>query len=380
MAHKRIILLYITEVSGHHSAALAIEKALRILQPDAEILSINAFNYTNPISEKIVNRLYMGIIKRTPQVWDYLYDNPAVIKKIDGFRAMLHRLNSPKLKNLFEKFNPDAVACTQAFPCGMVADFKKTYNSRIPLIAVLTDYVPHSYWIHDAVDYYISPSEEVAWRLMKKGVPAHKINSFGIPFDLKFNEAVDRTRVMQKMKLNPHERTILIMGGGQGLGPINTIIGSLEKVRQEIQEIIITGTNKKLHNSIKTKAKRCKKRIINLGYVNNVHELMSVADIIITKPGGITTAEALVKKLPMIIVRPLPGQEANNTAYLTKKGAAIKLDDPREINQVIEDILSDQAKLKAFSEAAGRISKPQASMDIAKLLLQEVCADTERHP
>jgi processive 1,2-diacylglycerol beta-glucosyltransferase len=185
---------------------------------------------------------------------------------------------------------------------------------------------------------------------------------------------------MQKMKLNPHERTILIMGGGQGLGPINAIIGSLEKVRQEIQEIIITGTNKKLHNSIKKRAKGCKKRIINLGYVNNVHELMSIADIIITKPGGITTAEALVKKLPMIIVRPLPGQEANNTAYLTKKGAAIKLDDPREINQVIEDILSDQAKLKAFSEAAGRISKPQASMDIAKLLLQEVCADTERRP
>jgi processive 1,2-diacylglycerol beta-glucosyltransferase len=144
--------MYISEISGHHSATLAIEKALKILQPNVEILNINAFNYTNPISEKVVNRLYLGIIKRTPQIWDYLYDNPTIAKKIEKMKETIHKFNSPKLKRLFDKFKPDAVVCSQAFPCGMCADYKRTYDSHIPLVAVLTDYVPHSYWIYDRVD------------------------------------------------------------------------------------------------------------------------------------------------------------------------------------------------------------------------------------
>src|SRR4030042_5622343 len=161
---KRIILMYISETSGHHSATLAIEKAIKALAPNTEIMNINAFNYTNPISEKIVNRLYMGVIKRTPKLWDYLYDNPRVVKKIENIKETIHKFNSPKLKKLFDKFNPDVVLSTQAFPCGMVADFKKTYGSDIPLIAVLTDYIPHSYWIYDMVNYYVTPSQEVTLR------------------------------------------------------------------------------------------------------------------------------------------------------------------------------------------------------------------------
>ena len=147
MRPKRIILMYISEVSGHRNAALAIEKAIRILEPNTEILNINAFNYTNPVAEKITNSIYMGIIKIAPKIWDYLYDNPKVVKRIEKAKENIHKANSPKLKRLFDKFMPDAVICTQAFPCGMVADYKKTYGASLPLIAVLTDYVPHSYWI-----------------------------------------------------------------------------------------------------------------------------------------------------------------------------------------------------------------------------------------
>lgn len=369
---KRIILMYISEVSGHHSATLAIEKALKILQPDAEILNINTFNYTNPISEKIVNRLYMAVIKRTPQIWDYLYDNPSVVKKLENIKKTIHKFNSPKLKNLFDKFRPDAVICTQAFPCGMVADFKKTYNSDTALLAVLTDYIPHSYWVYDTVDYYITPSEEVSRRLIKKGVPADKIKSLGIPFDPIFNEDISKGEVMRKLNLNQGLPTLLIMGGGQGLGPIKTIIRSLEKVGKDFQELIVAGTNKKLYKSLKRKIKKYKKKILVFEYVDNINELMSIADIIITKPGGVTTSEALAKRIPMIIVKPIPGQEESNTVYLTDKGAAIKLDRPKDINLIIEDLLTDQRKLNHLCEASGRISKPNASIDIARFLLDLV--------
>ena len=152
MQPKRIILMYISEVSGHRSATMAIEKAVKILSPKSEILNINAFNYTNPISEKIVNSIYMGVIKNTPKLWDYLYDNPRVVKGLERLKKLVHNSNSPKFKKLFDKFNPDLVVCTQAFPCGMVADFKKTYGSGLPLVAVLTDFIPHSYWVYDGVN------------------------------------------------------------------------------------------------------------------------------------------------------------------------------------------------------------------------------------
>lgn len=366
---KRVILMYISEVSGHHSATIAIEKALKHLDPGMEVMNINAFNYTNPISEKIINRLYMAVIKRTPQIWDYLYDNPSVVKKLQNIKHTIHKFNSPKLKRLFDKFKPDAVVCSQAFPCGMVADFKKNYNSALPLVAVLTDYIPHSYWVYDAVDYYITPSEEVTVRLAKKGVPEGKIRSLGIPFDPKFNQPVLKSDVIKKLGLDPDLPNILIMGGGQGLGPVKTIVKSLEKVNRGFQELIVTGTNKKLYGSLKKKIKKYKKRILLFAYADNINELMSISKVIITKPGGVTTSEALAKRLPIIIVKPIPGQEESNTVYLTGERAAIKVDDPGDINVVMEGLLADEHKLDDLSASAGRIGKPNASLDIAKFLL-----------
>jgi len=369
MHKKNIILMYISEVSGHHSATIAIEKAVKTLAPETQIMNINAFRYTNPISEKVVNQIYTTVIKRTPKLWDMIYDNPAVKKRIDKIKNAVHKMNTPKLNKLFQKFMPDIVICTQAFPCGMVADYKKTCNSNIKLIAVLTDYIPHAYWVYDTVDLYITPSEEVSQRLITKGVPAQKIRSLGIPFDPKFNAPIDKTKIHSKLGLNPDLKTVLIMGGGQGLGPIKTIVKALEKAQCDFQEVIVTGTNKKLYKSLKNRLKKSKRTIRLLKYVDYINELMAIANVIVTKPGGITTSEALSKKLPMLILRPIPGQEESNTVYLTQKKAAIRITKPKEITHLIEDLFTNTHKLKAMAEAAGQLSKPHASMDIAKLAL-----------
>jgi len=369
MQPKRIILMYISEVSGHRSATMAVERALREISPKCEILNINAFNYTNPISEKVINRIYMEVIKYTPKVWDYLYDNPNIVRALEKIKKRVHKSNSPKLKKLFDGFKPDLVVCSQAFPCGMVADYKKVYNSKLPLVAVLTDYIPHSYWVYDTVDYYITPSEEVSERLAKKGIDPSRIRAYGIPFDHKFNQKVDREGILHKLNLDPHKPAVLIMGGGQGLGPIKTIVRSLEKTKNDIQELIVTGTNKKLYRSLKRRIKRYKKQIHLFGFVHNIHELMHISKLIISKPGGVTTAEVLSAGLPMVIVKPIPGQEANNTDFLTHKGAAVKVDEPREVYSVIDSLLADERKRESLKLCASKIAKPNASMDIARLIL-----------
>jgi len=361
--------MYISEVSGHRSATLAIEKAIRALQPNTEILNLNAFNYTNPISEKIINRIYMGVIKRAPKIWHYLYDNPKVVKRLQKLKNSVHKFNTPKLKILFGQFRPDMIICSQAFPCGMVADYKKHFNSDLKLIAVLTDYIPHSYWVYDTVDYYIVPSEDVKLQLSKKGVPIQKILSLGIPFDHRFNEPLDRLKLFQKYRLNPDLPTVLIMGGGQGLGPIKTIVKSLEKSAYKIQEIVVAGTNKRLYKSMRKKINKYKNKVCLFGFTDSINELMDICDVIITKPGGVTTAEVLAKRIPMIIVKPIPGQEASNAAYLTEKGAAIRTEKPEHIHTLVEKLLQDKLKINQLSESAGKISKPNASLDIAKLVL-----------
>jgi len=369
MKPKRVLLMYISEVSGHRSATVAIEKAIKALSPQSEVMGINAFNYTNPISEKIINRIYMGVIKSVPQLWSYLYDNPKVVKKLEKMKERVHKMNSPKLQKLFEKFRPDVVVCTQAFPCGMVAYYKKEQVSRIALLAVLTDYIPHAFWVYDTVDYYVTPSEDISERLAKRGITRSKIHSLGIPFDHKFHEPHDQNKLFKKYGLDPNIPVILVMGGGQGLGPIKAVIRSLEKIRCPIQEIIVTGTNKKLYNSLKRKMKKSDKKILLFGFVNFINELMDISTLIISKPGGVTTAEVLSKMIPMIIINPIPGQEVSNSDYLTQKGSAVRVDDPKEVGRVIENLLNNRDQLELMREASGKIGKPNASLDIAKLIL-----------
>jgi len=161
------------------------------------------------------------------------------------------------------------------------------------------------------------------------------------------------------------------MGGGQGLGPIKKIVKSLEKTKTNLQEIVVTGTNRRLYGSLKRKIKRYKKKILLFGYSHHINELMSLSDIVVSKPGGVTTAEVLSLGKPMIIVKPLPGQESSNTRYLCAKGAAVKVDDPGKINLTIDHLFSSPARLEHISQAAKATGKPNASFDIAKLILKK---------
>lgn len=364
----KILLLYISEHSGHHCASLAIESALRQLDPAVETLNINSFNYTNPILERVINRAYMGVIKRTPEIWEYLYDNPKVVRRTQKLREMIHRFNKSKLKVLLDEFRPDAIICTQAFPCGMVADYKKTFNLNFPIIAVLTDYAPHSYWVYNNVDRYIVPSEETGKKLIDDGVYPSRIAEFGIPVDSKFRVRHDRARICEKLSLDPDKPCVLIMGGTQGLGPIKNVVRLLDASHIDLQMMIATGTNKRLYGWLK--GRHFRKRVLSLSYAKNVDELMQAATVIITKPGGITTAEALASGVPMLIVNPLPGQEAMNTKFLLKEGVAVKAESPQDVVVLMDELLYNKHKLKLMSERERELSKPDSAMKIAGLALE----------
>lgn len=368
---KKILLMYISLNSGHHRASLAIEKAIRSVDPNTEILNINAFSYTNPILEKIVNKAYMGVIKRKPQIWEYLYDNPKVIKNTLGIRDLIHRLNSPKLKDLIDEFNPTAIACTQAFPCGMIADLKKTYDLSIPLFAVLTDFYPHFYWHYDTVDTYVVPSEKTLSRLVENDVDAGKIKVLGIPIDPKFAIKCDKEAVISQLGLSKDLPIVLMMGGGQGLGPIEEMITALEGVRRKLQLLIVSGMNKKLEKRLQRLKNKFRHKVLLFGYVDFINDLMDVSDFIITKPGGLTTSEALAKCLPMVIVDPIPGQEAKNARFLVEEGLALQADKPGDVGHIVEKLAGDTKRLSRMRQAAMKYSRPNAAYEVAKLIVDK---------
>ncbi len=366
---RRVLLMYITKVSGHQQATLAIQQALHQIDPNIEAPAINGFGYTYPILEKIVNKAYMSVIKRTPKVWDYLYDNPQIFKQSEPIKKFLHKTSHAKIASLIESYRPDVIVCTQAFPCGMVADYKVANHLNTKIIGVLTDFSPHSYWLNEGVDYYVVPSEEVKDRLVAKGVHADIIRVYGIPLRPRFAVPLERVTIAQNLGLNPQVPIILVMGGGQGLGPIKKIVKSLDKVTMPLQIIVLAGVNTKIVNSLRRYGRKTDKTILIFEFVTNVEELMEAADLIITKPGGMTTAESLAKGLPMIIIDPIPGQEMRNTDFLLQKGVGIRIDDTNDIGEEVEILLKSPERLAAMRKAALENAKPQAALDIAQLIL-----------
>lgn len=369
---KKILIFYISKFSGHYHAAMAIEEAFAERWPDdSDVEKINALDYTNPILGRLINRIYLRIIKKRPEIWGNMYDNPEVLKKTRKAREALHKFNMSKIKRLMERKKPDVVICTQAFPCGMVADYKKSTGSKVKLIGVLTDYAPHSYWLFDEVDYYVTPDEKTASLLSGKGVPAGKIKAFGIPVGLRYRKRRDRRRIISELGISDRKPTVLVMGGSQGLGAIEQAVKSLSKDEDhEYQLLVVTGKNRKLLSRLsRSKAVSSNPSIKLFSFVENIDELMEVSDMIITKAGGMTTAEALAKGLPMIIVDPIPGHERMNADRLVGEGVAAEIRDFNEMHRGINRLFDSRETLARMKSRAESIAKPDSALDIARLAL-----------
>ena len=368
MAGRRFLLMHVTTSSGHHHASRAIGQALRRLDPGCQVIDVDAFDYTSRFVRWGINRSYLSLIRHHPDVWEYLYDNPDVHRHAQHIRRLLHRYHIGKLRRFFETVQPHAIACTQAFPCGMVADFKKLQRLAVPLVGVLTDYAPHLYWLHETVDVYVVPAEEVKQRFVSYRVAEARIRVHGIPVEPRFLDPVDRQAVYEQFGLDPAQPVILVMGGGGGFGPLREVMLSLDRMPLPCQVVVLAGTNRALLGWLQQQ--RFRQRVLANGYVDAVPHLMAIATLLITKPGGLTTAEALAKQLPLLIITPIPGQEMCNARYLLSQGAAIQLDAPARTGDVVAKLLRDGFRLEALKQQTARIGNPESAIKTARLLLE----------
>jgi processive 1,2-diacylglycerol beta-glucosyltransferase len=349
--------------SGHQRAADAVREALSVLAPTWETEGVDAFSFAYPIIGKLIARTYLEVLRYTPALWDFIYDNPDVEAATREIRDVLNLISLPKMRSLLKRHSPQALVCTQAVPCSVFAAEKRHGKLHIPLVAVITDFALHAYWVHREVDLYCVASEEARKYLIQQGISAAKIVVTGIPISPTFLRRTPKEQARAEFDLDPKIPTVLVMGGSQGLGPLQEVIDHLHTL--PIQCLIATGVNRDLFRTLQKRYGR-DRRVRVLGYTKMVNSLMDAADLLVTKPGGLTSSEALAKGLPMLITNSIPGQEERNARYLLKQGVADEADEPAEIAHHVHTLLTHPTKLKRMAEKTRDTAKPYAAMEVAR--------------
>ncbi|MCX7885779.1 MAG: glycosyltransferase [Verrucomicrobiae bacterium] len=371
MESPRILFLYLTKHSGHYAAAVAVEEEVRRLAPAAQTRMLDSFRHANPILSKVTLKAYLAILKAAPDIWEYMYDNPEFEARTRKIHELLQRGNSQKLQQILDEFRPHAVVCTQAFSCGVLAFWKEQRGrSDLKLVGVLTDFVAHRYWVHEQVDLYVVPNDATKATLISRGVDGARIKVAGIPVRRQHLNAVQREEVIRRLGLEVGLPKLLVMGGSLGLGPIRSVIGQLDKLPQPFEIIVVTGSNEKLREQLLRRARQLQHPTTVLGFADNVHELMQISELVVTKPGGITTAEALVHRLPMIIINPIPGQETKNTEVLLAHGVAVYARDAKDVRLFVDEFLRNPEKLRRMRAAAEVLGRPRAAEEAARSVLE----------
>ncbi|MEL7568415.1 MAG: glycosyltransferase [Dehalobacterium sp.] len=364
---KNVLIFSVSIGSGHNSAAKALESKFIEKIPGVKIKIIDTFDYINPTLHKVVVGSYMETLKFNPKVWGYLYSQAEYGDKIIDLGLILNKLLSFKLHQLVEDFQPDVIICTHAFPAGMMSVLKAQTGLAVPVIVVLTDYTVHAFWIHDHIDYYIIPSDVLEYECISKGMSPESIKPFGIPIRKEFSLNYDKKKIKEKLDLDDRQ-VVLVMGGGLGLGAVQETVKTLLNSTHNLQIIAVAGKNVRLYNQLlKMSTKNSNLHVY--GYIENIVEHMSAADLIVTKPGGLTTAEVLAKKLPMVIVDPLPGQEYRNTEFLLNWGLAVKVGGRSSLSALINHLFSNSLRMRHMKEMAAYLAKPDAADRITDFVI-----------
>lgn len=369
---RKVLILYTKEYSGHHKAAAALTHAFLRRHPEAEVRCMRVEKFLKPWVAALFGWLYMFTIRRIPGLWEWIYDNEQIKRWMTSVKGWNIFLACRPLYRLLRRWRPDLVVCTQAVPCEGVAILKKRRRLLAPLVAVPTDFHVHAYWLSDKVDHYCVASEKSAANLIARGVDASRVTVTGIPIADAFRQPVEAASVRLRLGLDSSRPVVLLMGGGRGLIPFHRILRGLLRLPRPVQVIPVLGAGKR-NRIVRWQAHRHGESVRILEYVDNIHELMEVADVIVSKPGGMTSSEILAKRLPFVMVSPLPGQEKRNQVYLTAEHAALLALDSRDVARKVDAILSSPQVAQRLRAACDRLRHPDAAdrvVDAAEALLR----------
>ncbi|MHB8177394.1 MAG: MGDG synthase family glycosyltransferase [Vulcanimicrobiaceae bacterium] len=353
---------------GHVAAARAIGAALRERNPDAEIDEVDSYEYAALVVSRIVSDGYVRMVTTVPQMYRYVYHRAERASHVGPLRAWAHQFTASNLRPLLQRLRPDAVVCTHAFPCGAMAEYQRRYADAPPVVGVVTDYALHAFWVHRSIDAYAVATPELAQQLRVLGLPPDRVAATGIPVHPRFAAAV-LPQARHDLGLPLDRRVVLVMGGGLGIGPLARVLKALDDCREPICAVALVGNNEPLRRRLVRAADALGYPVRVVPFVENVETYMRVADLLVTKPGGLTLAEALVTGVPLVLVHPLPGQEERNAAVVVAAGAAVRAPRVDGVGELVSTLLRNPWRLRAMCIAAQTLAQPHAAERIADIVM-----------
>ena len=374
---KKVIIFYAAYGGGHLSAARSIKENIETNYQNVEVKLVDCMEYVNKVVNKVTTKAYSELAKKAPRTWGKVY-----WKSQKGPLAHIstasNKVLSIKLNKLLQDFEPDIIISTHPFGTQMCAYLKKLGKLNSKIATVMTDYAPHDQWLvlNNYVDYYFVSHEGMKKQLHEKGITNDKIFATGIPLSNKFLLKYDKAKTLENFGLAPDKKTVLFFGGGEfGLGKTQTfkIFKSFVESNNDIQIVAIAGKNLKMKEHFEQLVEELDKqdKVKILEYTDKVPELMSISDLVVTKPGGLTTTESLASGLPIVVINPIPGQEEENATYLEKNKVAIWIRKDDNVEQILSNLFSDPSKMREMKIRARLISKKNSTKDICKILLND---------
>ena len=364
-----ILILHATAGAGHTRAAQAVAAALKPSGCSHRV--VDTLECTSALFRRMYVKSYIKLVQTAPELWGYFYDKSDVVTAADSKRARARlafdKLNSRSFRSLLDETKPEIILCTHFLPLELLSDLKGRGKLNTPVHAIITDVSPHALWIYPHIEHYHVATPSTARELARKGFPAERISVTGIPVDPIFAQRTPAPTARAKLGL-PEKPTVLMLSGGFGIGPMQQMLASFESSRSNLSLVVVAGKNAELEKECRALAAKLPVPVKVYGFVSNMHELMDAADLIVTKPGGLTTTEILAKGKPMALVAPIPGQEQRNCEYLLEEGAAVRLYDVGDSAHYLEKWLGDAARMKRMSAAARSIAQPDAAKTIAAAL------------
>jgi len=372
----RLAILHATAGNGHKRAAQAIASAIERLSPGVAVREVDTLVFASRLYRGTYAASYNAMASRAPRLWGVLYHSAQRESVNRGtaaaVRLALDRLNLRRLVRVCEREAPDAVVCTHFLPVEALSHVRGSGRLDVPLYCVITDFTAHPFWAFPNVDRYFVASPRVAGELEALGVDRARIDVTGIPIDPHFASPLGRDVARARFGLAADERVVLVMGGGSGVGPMADVAERLAASPAAPRIIVVCGTNHRLRDRIDALPAALAGRIRTLGFTHEVDALLEACDVLVSKAGGLTCSEALVKRAPLVVFRPTPGQEVANTQYLASQGAAVHADTPEAVEAAVKHLLDVPEAAASMRDAAARIAAPHAAETIARRVLESI--------
>jgi processive 1,2-diacylglycerol beta-glucosyltransferase len=375
----RILVLSASVGAGHLRAAQAVELALREVAPEAIVQNLDVLTLTNAAFRKLYGQAYLELVNDAPHVLGYMYDlmdRPRRPKsRRDRLRLLVERLNLSKLCDVLQCQSWDVIVNTHFLPAEIIAQLKRKRKIKTPQMVVTTDFETHRLWVYEPVEHYTTATEEGAAYLKHWGVKS-SISVTGIPIHPVFAKPKSRESCAKAHGSAVGLPVVLQLAGGFGVGPIQTIYQQILAIDKPLQVFVVAGKNAKAKAELERVQVPARHRAKVIGFTTEIDELMTLADVVVSKPGGLTTSETLARGAAMAIVNPIPGQESRNSDYLLENGAAIKINNIATLGYKLGALVDDPERLKRLRANASKIAKPQAAFEVAKLALQYALLQT----